>query len=209
MENYNIFLSYLQQEIKTPEIVDFSSLQNIAGENLSIDVSANDSSEDYLWGIQNASSNISDEQKLKRMSEYEDYFVSHLIETDFDESIEPEIFVFARKQIANNKVVFLTWLEQLFWNYQKNELFVVKLIDLFLCFDYEEVQPQASMLAVAFKVIKSHVIQSKNLSLLGHWCNKKALSIIEDFEEPTDPWLQIKYNHLKDVIRKRCTILEK
>lgn len=209
MENYNIFLSYLQQEIKTPEIVDFSSLQNIAEENLSIDVSANDSSEDYLWGIRNASSNISDEQKLKRMSEYEDYFVSHLIETDFDESIEPEIFVFARKQIAVNKVIFLTWLEQLFWNYQKNELFVVKLIDLFLCFDYEEVQPQASMLAVAFKVIKSHVIQSKNLSLLGHWCNKKALSIIEDFEEPTDPWLQIKYNHLKDVIRKRCTILEK
>lgn len=209
MENYNIFLSYFQQEIKTPEIVDFSSLQNIAGENLSIDVSANDSSEDYIWGLQNPSSNISDEQKLKRMSEYEDYFVSHLIETDFDESIEPEIFVFARKQIANNKVVFLTWLEQLFWNYQKNELFVVKLIDLFLCFDYEEVQPQASMLAVAFKVIKSHVIQSKNLSLLGHWCNKKALSIIEDFEEPTDPWLQIKYNHLKDIIRKRCTILEK
>lgn len=209
MESYNIFRSYFQQEIKTPEIVDFSSLQNIAGENLSIDVSANDSSEDYLWGIQNASSNISDEQKLKKMSEYEDYFVSHLIETDFDESIEPEIFVFARKQIANNKVVFLTWLEQLFWNYQKNELFVVKLIDLFLCFDYEEVQPQASMLAVAFKVIKSHVIQSKNLSLLGHWCNKKALSIIEDFEEPTDPWLQIKYNHLKDVIRKRCTTLEK
>lgn len=209
MESYNIFRSYFQQEIKTPEIVDFSSLQNIAGENLSIDVSANDSSEDYLWGIQNASSNISDEQKLKKMSEYKDYFVSHLIETDFDESIEPEIFVFARKQIANNKVVFLTWLEQLFWNYQKNELFVVKLIDLFLCFDYEEVQPQASMLAVAFKVIKSHVIQSKNLSLLGHWCNKKALSIIEDFEEPTDPWLQIKYNHLKDVIRKRCTTLEK
>ena len=209
MENYNIFLSYFHQEIQTPEIVDFSSLQNIAGENLSIDVSANDSSEDYIWGIQNASSNISDEQKLKRMSEYEDYFISHLIDTDFDESIEPEIFVFARKQIANNKVVFLTWLEQLFWNYQKNELFVVKLIDLFLCFDYEEVQPQASMLAVAFKVIKSHVIQSKNLSLLGHWCNKKALSIIEDFEEPTDPWLQIKYNHLKDIIRKRCTILEK
>ena len=209
MENYNIFLSYFQQEIKTPEIVDFSSLQNIAGENLSIDVSANDSSEDYIWGLQNASSNISDEQKLKRMSEYEDYFVSHLIETDFDESIEPEIFVFARRQIAVNKVIFLTWLEQLFWNYQKNELFVVKLIDLFLCFDYEEVQPQASMLAVAFKVIKSHVIQSKNLSLLGHWCNKKALSIIEDFEEPTDPWLQIKYNHLKNVIRKRCTILEK
>lgn len=209
MENYNIFLSYFQQEIKTPEIVDFSSLQNIAGENLSIDVSANDSSEDYLWGIQNASSNISDEQKLKRMSEYEDYFVSHLIETDFDESIEPEILVFARRQIAVNKVIFLTWLEQLFWNYQKNEFFVVKLIDLFLCFDYEEVQPQASMLAVAFKVIKSHVIQSKNLSLLGHWCNKKALSIIEDFEEPTDPWLQIKYNHLKDIIGKRCTILEK
>ena len=209
MENYNIFLSYFQQEIKTPEIVDFSSLQNIAGGNLSIDVSANDSSEDYIWGIQNASSNISDEQKLKRMSEYEDYFISHLIDTDFDESIEPEILVFARRQIAVNKVIFLTWLEQLFWNYQKNELFVVKLIDLFLCFDYEEVQPQASMLAVAFKVIKSHVIQSKNLSLLGHWCNKKALSIIEDFEEPTDPWLQIKYNHLKNVIRKRCTILEK
>lgn len=209
MENYNIFLSYFQQDIKTPEIVDFSSLQNIAGENLSIDVSANDSSEDYIWGIQNTSSNISDEQKLKRMSEYEDYFVSHLIETDFDESIEPEILVFARRQIAVNKVIFLTWLEQLFWNYQKNELFVVKLIDLFLCFDYEEVQPQASMLAVAFKVIKSHVIQSKNLSLLGHWCNKKALSIIEDFEEPAEPWLQIKYNHLKDIIRKRCTILEK
>lgn len=71
MENYNIFLSYFQQEIKTPEIVDFSSLQNIAGENLSIDVSANDYSEDYIWGLQNASSNISDEQKLKRMSEYE------------------------------------------------------------------------------------------------------------------------------------------
>ena len=115
MENYNIFLSYFHQEIQTPEIVDFSSLQNIAGENLSIDVSANDSSEDYIWGIQNASSNISDEQKLKRMSEYEDYFISHLIDTDFDESIEPEILVFARRQIAVNKVIFLTWLEKLFW----------------------------------------------------------------------------------------------
>lgn len=79
MENYNIFLSYFHQEIQTPEIVDFSSLQNIAGENLSIDVSANNSSEDYIWGIQNASSNISDEQKLKTMSEYEDYFISHLM----------------------------------------------------------------------------------------------------------------------------------
>lgn len=209
MENYNIFLSYFQQEIKTPEIVDFSSLQDIAGEKLSIDVSTAESSESYIWGFQKIHSKNSDEQKLKRMSEYEDYFVSHLLETDFDESIEPEILVFARNQIAGNKVVFLTWLEQLFWNYQKNELFVVKLIDLFLCFDYDEVQPQASMLAVAFKVIKSHVIQSKNLSLLGHWCNKKALSIIEDFEEPTDPWLQIKYNRLKEIIRTRCTILEK
>ena len=65
------------------------------------------------------------------MSEYEDYFISHLIDTDFDESIEPEILVFARRQIAVNKVIFLTWLEQLFWNYQKNELFVVKLIYMF------------------------------------------------------------------------------
>ena len=209
MENYDILLSYFKKEIKSPGIVEISSLQNIAGEKLSIDVSTAESSESYIWGFQKIHSKNSDEQKLKRMSEYEDYFVSHLLETDFDESIEPEILVFARNQIAGNKVVFLTWLEQLFWNYQKNELFVVKLIDLFLCFDYDEVQPQASMLAVAFKVIKSHVIQSKNLSLLGHGCNKKALSIIEDFEEPTDPWLQIKYNRLKEIIRTRCTILEK
>lgn len=209
MESYNSFRTLLFKDVKVPEILDISSLHDVASEYLSMDKAINISSEDYLWGFQNDNSNAADEQKLKDMSEYEDYFISNIVETDFEESIEPEILIFARKQIASNRIVFLTWIEQLFWSHQKYELFVVKLIDLLLCFDYDEVQPQASMLAVAFKVIKSHAIQSKNLSLLGHWCNKQALEIIENFEEPTNPWLQIKYNHLKEVIRKRCTISEK
>jgi outer membrane receptor protein involved in Fe transport len=59
----------------------------------------------------------------------------HLFRNNLKYSFSNDYFdlntlVFARRQIAVNKVIFLTWLEQLFWNYQKNELFVVKLIDM-------------------------------------------------------------------------------
>lgn len=209
MENYNEFLAYLGAKTMAPQITDFSySLDKNIGQQV-IDESVNSSSEEFVWGFASSKANLSDDQKLKRLSVYKSYFVDNLLKEDFESSENSDIVEFAEHQLSTNRIIFLTWITQLFWDYQKNEFFVLKLLDLLMCFSYDEVQPQASNIALACKVIKSPVIQSKNLSLLGHWCNQRALDIIDDFEEPSDPWMSIKYNHLREIIKSRCSTSEK
>lgn len=209
MENYNVFLAYLGAKTIDPQIKQFSYIPDLTVERQAIDVSVNSSSEEFVWGFASNETKLSDYQKLEKLSAYKSWFVDNLSKEDFENIEDSEIINFAHKQLSTNRVIFLTWLSQLFWEYQKNEAFVVKLLDLLICFSFEEIQPQASGIALACKVIKSPLIQSKNLSLLGHWCNQRALDIITDFEEPSDPWISIKYNHLRKIIESRCSTSEK
>ena len=209
MENYNEFLEYLGTKTKVPQITEFSYFPDKIISQQVIDVSVNSSSEEFVWGFASSKTNLSDDQKLKKLSSYKSYFVDNLLKENFENIEDSEIVEFAEHHLSANRIIFLTWITQLFWEYQKNEPFVVKLLDLLMCFSYDEVQPQASDLALACKVIKSPVIQSKNLSLLGHWCNQRALDIIANFEEPSDPWISIKYNHLREIIESRCSTSEK
>lgn len=51
-------------------------------------------------------------------------------------------------------------------------------------------------------------VQSANLSLLGHWCNKEALRLIRGVELPEDPWVRVKYERLTEIITALCTTSE-
>lgn len=209
MENYENFLAYIGKQTVVPQITDFSFLPETTLGRQIIDVSTNSSSEEFVWGFVSSKTKPSDDQKLEKLSVHKVSFIDNLLKEDYDNIENSEVIKFTERQLSTNRIIFLTWLTQLFWEYQKNEVFVVKLLDLLMCFSFDEVQPQASDLALACKYIYSATIQSKNLSLLGHWCNQRALDIINDFEEPHDPWMAIKYHRLKEIIQSRCCISER
>lgn len=98
------------------------------------------------------------------------------------------------------------WIQDIFNEYCPCEDIVVGLLRLFQEFDFMDVSPVAETIAAACKNHKSYAVKSATLSLLGHWCNRQALNIIETFEEPHEILLSIKYSKLKDIITSKCTI---
>lgn len=182
--NYSEYFNFLVEKSIIPEIYDFKSELNIANETTPVDVSSNIAPEDYLWGFSSYNNYNKDEQRFSKLNSEKDNFVENLLNVDFDNLDDNELVDFTKNQLKTNKIVFLTWLETLFYENQRNDKFILNLIDLLCCFSFEEVQPQAVSIALACKCIKSNIVQSKNLSLLGHWCNKSALNIITNFEEP-------------------------
>lgn len=209
MGNYISFINYINSNTIAPTIDSFD-LAAIKGNGTQIvDSSVNETSEDFSWGFLSVAVPLTEEQKLERLENFKTFFVDRLLNEDFLDDEDTELMSFVQQQMSSNRIVFLTWINNLFWEYQRNERFLLKLLDLIMILPFDDVQPQASDIALACKVIKSKSVQSKCLSLLGHWCNQRALEIISNFEEPDDPWLSIKYNRLKEVIQERCTTLEK
>lgn len=208
MRSYNFFIYQLKNTI--PEIKTLSDIK-IDNSSTNIDVSIGESSNDYIWGEESDFNNKrSERQKLARYDKSKEDFVNLLLETDFDTILDDsQIIEYTNRQIKTNHYIFLTWLNYLFLEYQRNEKVVLKLLDLLMCFSFDEIQPMGSDIAIACIHLKSIAVQSKNLSLLGHWCNKQALNILESYEEPRNLWMKTKYNRLKEVISERCSISEK
>ena len=208
MKSYNVFISRLKNTI--PEIKNLSDIK-IEYISRNIDVSIGESSNDYIWGEESDfNNNRSERQKLARYDKYKEQFVNLLLETDFDTVLDDsEIIEYTNRQIKTNHYIFLTWLNYLFLEYQRSEKVVLKLLDLLMCFSFDEIQPMGADIAIACIHLKSIAVQSKNLSLLGHWCNKQALTILESYEEPQNLWMKTKYNRLKEIIAERCSISEK
>lgn len=138
------------------------------------------------------------------LDENKAYFLDTLFDADFYGWEEPEVVNYVRQNIELNQPCFMSWIEGLYHENHNDEEFLVRLIDLFLWFSYDELAPNVQSLAINIKNLKSTVVQIKILSLLDHWCNKEAFEILNDYEEPQDSWVRIKYEHLKQVIGERC-----
>lgn len=134
-------------------------------------------------------------------------FIEELMAADFSTEIDNYCTRTIEKYTEkSNNDELLCWLTSLFSNYQQNEKIVVQLLRLFSYFSYEDLEPTNGVIASACINHRSTQVQSATLSLLGHWCNKEALVILNTYAEPTDLWVKLKYDKLKEVITKRCTI---
>lgn len=108
--------------------------------------------------------------------------------------------------ISGHRTDVLLWIQEIFNNNVKDESIIVGLLNLISDYSFEEMNPIGPTIAAACKNHKSLAVKSAALSLFGHWCNEKALHIIEAFEEPKEMILRTKYRKLKNIIRSKCTI---
>lgn len=156
----------------------------------------------YTFNFQRKPSSAKEQMDLQK-----ERFVDELIVADFSKGDENFNTKFITKySTKTNKDELLCWLGQLYEDYKTNEKFVVKLFNLFTYYPYEELQPISGIIAGACTHHRSIYVQSAAFSLLGHWANRKALEILEAYEEPTNPWVKKKYDRLKAILTRRCAI---
>jgi hypothetical protein len=140
--------------------------------------------------------------KYKVLDSHKDHFLLGLsqLSEDLDIDNNPAYQIMCNG-LKENQEEFQIWLLELFNLESGNEEFMLCLLELFTNFSYEDLSPIGYTISVACKASKYLSVQSKNLSLLGHWCNEPALKILTDFEEPQNTMMKIKYRHLKEIIQ--------
>lgn len=135
-------------------------------------------------------------------------FVNMLISKANDDYDE-DAYTFLSNLLNNypdEKGSILLWVQSVFNEHCENQDIVIGLLKLFLEFDFDELDPMAPTIAACCKNHKSYAVKTVTFSLLGHWCNKQALAIIEAFAEPQEMMLRIKYKKLKYIIATKCII---
>jgi len=209
--NKSYYHSYLKSladipdQISIPKIFGEDILKSATVINLTIDSSTDVSEVGYSIVPSNSEEQQSDLQ-VQFWSE-KDEFISSLIEADFSVENENDATWFVLRHLqGKHSDAFLLWLQDFSLQYLREEDIMVKLLQLFMCFDFKELGTAAEMISLACVHNPSLEVQDTNLSLLGHWCNSTALKIMEGVEEPLDPWMRIKYRELKEIIAERCTI---
>ena len=93
-------------------------------------------------------------------------------------------------------------------NYEDTNL-CVKILSLLGDYSYEELKPYSQSIALASIAKKSPRIKSAALNLFAHWANKDALRLLMEVEEPTEPWIKMKYRSIKKSLEERCSMQEK
>lgn len=210
-DNKRYYHSYLKSladvtnQISIPQILEEDILKSDTAINLAID-SSTDVSEVGYTIVPSRSEDQQSDLRVQFWSE-KDEFISSLIDADFSVETENDATWFVLRHLqSKHSDVFLLWLQEFSLQYLREEEIMVKLLQLFMCFNFDELSIAAEMISLACVHNPSLAVQDTNLSLLGHWCNSSALNIMEGVEEPSDPWMRIKYRKLKEVIAERCTI---
>lgn len=87
-----------------------------------------------------------------------------------------------------------------------DEVLLTKILSLLGDYDYEYLRPYSQLIAASAYSVKSIKVVSAVFRLLGHWGNQESLSLLKKYQEPIEPWLNIKYKRLLSSLEKRCTI---
>lgn len=134
-----------------------------------------------------------------------DHFVRMLINKSQDEDDDEAYDLLCNLLSLGHRSSVLFWIQSIFNKNCEDERIVVGLLKLFLDFEYDALTPTAETIAACCKNHKSYRVKSATFSLLGYWCNKQALTIINAFEEPQELLLREKYNKLKSIISAKCS----
>lgn len=146
-----------------------------------------------------------DDEVKKELKNSEMEFIDYLLTSDFETEYENDATAFVERYIVKHREAFLNWMLEFFMHYQDNPQIVIPLLELFRCYDYSFFNEQAGAISEMCIHNKSLEVQDVNLSLLGHWCDINAKRIMDAVEEPTDPWMRMKYKRIKEIIDGRCT----
>lgn len=145
----------------------------------------------------------------EELEERESEFLRYLLSADFKTEFENDATLFVDYYLQVAKAQFLNWLGRFYLRHQEEESVLLQLIALFQSYDYEDLTPTAPMFSqICINKRDSLAVQSANLSLLGHWCNKEALSLIKGVVLPEDPWVRVKYERLTEILIALCTTSE-
>lgn len=83
------------------------------------------------------------------------------------------------------------------------------ILKLLCSYSYDELKPSAQLIVAASYDIKSIRVKSAVFNVFGHWANRESLNMLKKFEEPTEPWLRMKYRALINSIQKKYVVHQK
>lgn len=111
--------------------------------------------------------------------------------------------------LMDHKEEVLKLLNTLFVDNYEDINLCVKILSLLGDYGYEELKPYSQSIALASIANKSPRIKSAALNLFAHWGNKDALRLLMEVDEPTEPWIKMKYLSIKKSLEERCSMQEK
>lgn len=87
-----------------------------------------------------------------------------------------------------------------------NTTLIIKVLNLLCDYTYEQLHPQSQNIALAALALNDIWINAAALNLFAHWGNRKSLNMLNNVNEPTQPWLKIKYNSIKKSLEEKCSV---
>lgn len=138
------------------------------------------------------------------LREQEENFLSLLENTEFEDGMDNRLTDYFQFLLDKYKESTLIWIQDFYLKHIAEENIVVKILTLFMDYSYDYLYPVSQMIALASKDHKSIAVKSAVFSLFGHWNNQAALDLLNAYDEPKEVWLKMKYNSLKQSIKKRC-----
>lgn len=134
---------------------------------------------------------------------YKDAFLNVLRITNFEFGEDnTATFLFA-DMLEENKESTLNLINQYLVDNNNDESLIVKILSLLNDYSYDELYPYSQVVALASLSNKSMRVRSAAFNLFSHWGNTKSLELLETTAVPTEPWLKMKYNKIKDSLKER------
>lgn len=87
-----------------------------------------------------------------------------------------------------------------------NTTLIIKVLNLLCDYTYEQLFPQSQSIALSALALKDIWINAAALNLFAHWGNRESLNMLNNVNEPTQPWLKIKYNSIKKSLEEKCSV---
>ena len=204
-----IFISFGEQDFKQPE-----SRQNVvfvpAGERpFRIKKPFRFPSMGQSLIKDNPSSQYQHTRTESNESVIRDYFDSRkqeylqlLTSTDFYNGETEEIETMTNSFLKKRRSVYLNWIQQVFLDNIDNAAIEVGILNLMRLYTYDDLAPASQMIALASRDMTDDRVKDAAFSLFGHWGDERALKLLEAYETPSDPFLAMKYETLKNDIRE-------
>lgn len=140
-------------------------------------------------------------------------FRNLIINTKFESGEDNAATLKFAELIANPpmKDAVLKFVQGLFVEMYKNGnvSVCVKILTMLGSYTYEELFPFSQAIALASISNISPRVTSAAINMFAHWGNKEALSLLNNIQEPKEPWIKMKYLSVKKSLEEKCSILER
>lgn len=149
---------------------------------------------------------LSNEAFIKK---HHDTFLATILRSPINDGEDNPMVDYFNEMLDENKVASLNILNDLFVQNIDNEQICVKILSI--CNEYNEMDlsPTAQTLAALSISHKSGRVKSAAINLFSHWGTTNAYKLLCNLNCPKEPWIQMKYNRVKQSLKERCCMHEK